>query len=379
MQTLHFDLKVSQSSKRNNKVCGDVVEFTKTKKANTYIIADGLGSGIQANIAAKMCTARIKTLLESGFTVREAFQSVVKTMEEAKEKDTPYAVFTIARILNDGVATILSYEMPPPILISNKLASILPQRKYYLNNSLIGEVNCYIKLNEALLIVSDGITQAGLGKGLTEGWEIKGVERFLNNNSFSFDEIPDRIKDQAVNYWQGRAEDDLTVSLISARKGKIINLLTGPPANKENDKYVIDRFLAKPGLKIICGASTAKIAAREMNKDLVMEENYSSNITPINYEIEGISLVTEGVITLNQVYNIWDEDDSQLDKDSPVTVLYSLLNVADRVNLFVGKSKNPASDDISFRQMGILRRDKIIPLLAEKLEKDGKLVVIEEI
>ncbi len=102
------------------------------------------------------------------------------------------------------------------------------------------------------------------------------------------------------------------------------------------------------------------------------------SITPPDYEIEGVDLVSEGAVTLNQVYNIWDEDTQKLDPDSPVTILYSLLTAANRVNFYLGRAKNPASEDIAFTQMGILRREKIMPLIIEKLKLEGKLVVVKE-
>jgi hypothetical protein len=87
--------------------------------------------------------------------------------------------------------------------------------------------------------------------------------------------------------------------------------------------------------------------------------------------------VTEGAITLNQVYNIFDEDPESFEEDTGVTELYEFLKSADRVNFLLGVARNPASENIAFRQRGILTRTRIVGLLAEKLRKSGKLVVIE--
>ncbi|MDR3626362.1 MAG: hypothetical protein P4L45_06000, partial [Ignavibacteriaceae bacterium] len=170
----------------------------------------------------------------------------------------------------------------------------------------------------------------------------------------------------------------LTVSLIHSRKGIIINIFTGPPSNSETDDDVVNQFLSNDGLKIVCGASTAKIVARYLGKELEIDQSFNSMISPPNYEINGIDLVTEGAVTLNQLYNIWGEDLERLEKDNPVSILYALLSVADRVNFFLGTSKNPAGDDISFKQNGILKRDKIVPLLIEKFRQSNKIVTVEE-
>ena len=108
-----------------------------------------------------------------------------------------------------------------------------------------------------------------------------------------------------------------------------------------------------------------------------VEKDPQSLVAPPRYEIPGIDLVTEGAVTLNQVFNVLDEDMAEFTEDSGVTELCALLHVADRVNITAGGAKNQASGDISFRQCGILTRAHILPLIAEKLRADGKLVVLE--
>lgn len=84
-------------------------------------------------------------------------------------------------------------------------------------------------------------------------------------------------------------------------------------------------------------------------------------------------------MTLNQVYNLLDEDVNKLKEDSGVTELCALLQIADRVNITMGTARNRANGDIAFRQRGILDRHRIVPLIAEKLRLAGKLVVVEEV
>lgn len=380
MGYLHVEVKSYQASKRKNLVCGDYFVEDRDEHSTTIILCDGLGSGIKANLAATMCATRLRELLKNDFSLRNAFASLVKTMEEARLHDMPYSVFSVVKILNDGVTSILSYEMPPPILITGRFATVLPQRVYTIDNSIIGESNCFIKAKEAIMIVTDGLTQAGTGKGLPKGWGIENLNKYVNSLltlGYDYNDLPEKVEQKAEEFWQYRLEDDCTVLLAKGRKGKVINLFTGPPKDKEKDKDWVEKFLRMDGLKIVCGATTGKIVARVTGKQFKMEENFTSNLAPLSYAIDGIDLVTEGAVTLNQVYNIWDADPQTMEKDSPVTDLFSLLSVADKVNLFLGLTENPANDDISFTQNGILKRNKIIPLLIDKLKEDGKLVTTE--
>ncbi len=380
MGYLHVEIVGFQTAKRKNLVCGDYYLAERDEISTTIILCDGLGSGIKANLAATMAANRLKELLNNGVSLRNAFVSLVKTMEDARKDDLPYAVFSVARILNDGVASILSYEMPAPLFLSGRFSTILQQRIFTVDNSIIGESNCYIKANEAIVLVTDGITQAGLGKGIEKGWGIENVNTFVNSlllHGYSYKELPEKLEIKANELWKFRPEDDCTVIVARGRKGKIVNIFTGPPKSKEIDDEVVNRFMNLDGLKIVCGATTGKIVARTLGKKLEVEENFTSNIAPLNYYIEDLDLVTEGAVTLNQVYNIWDADPDTFEKNSPVTDLYSLLSVADKVHFVVGVIENPANEDITFQQHGILKRKKIVPLLINRLKEDGKLVTIE--
>ncbi len=73
------------------------------------------------------------------------------------------------------------------------------------------------------------------------------------------------------------------------------------------------------------------------------------------------------------------EDVGDLKEYNGVTELCALLHIADRVNILHGAAKNATAGDIAFRQRGLLSRDRILPLLAEKLRALGKLVVLQRI
>jgi hypothetical protein len=140
---------------------------------------------------------------------------------------------------------------------------------------------------------------------------------------------------------------------------------------------MVRRFMKVEGLKIVCGGTTAEIVARVLGQRVSVEQNPQSLVAPPRYEIEGIDLVTEGAVTLNQVYNLLNEDIRDLTEDSGVTELCALLQIADRINIQMGTARSLADGDISFRQRGILTREAIVPLIADRLRAAGKLVVVE--
>ncbi|MCL2346740.1 MAG: serine/threonine-protein phosphatase [Planctomycetaceae bacterium] len=410
---IHVDVETVQSPKKTGMPCGDVISCRRTGTGTSVICADGLGSGIRAHIGAQMCVARLFESISQGFSLRKAFSNVAGTMQQSREPDKPFAAFSVVRIRPDGNATVLSYDAPPPILVGRHGASILANRPFSLSGGLAFESHCQLDTGEGILLMSDGITQAGIGYGPNSEWGTDGVIRSVNEclaRNLSIEMIPHQIHQESLQRWKGnfgneqptrrtarfsqygkalennntpmvssRSDygDDCSVTLAYCRNGQTLNILTGPPVDCETDHDVVKQFLEMPGIHVVCGGTTANIVAGYLNEPLQVEQEPTSTIAPPRYAISGIDLVTEGAITLNQVYNIMDEDIAKLSEDSGVTELRLLLGVADRINFIVGGAKNTANDDISFLQHGVLSRKILVPHLAERLERDKKLVTVK--
>jgi hypothetical protein len=380
MAYIHVEIEQAQSSKKPGAPCGDVVAFERTPSATTLVLCDGLGSGIKANVAATMCASRMLESLRGGGSLRQAFGNLVKNMIRVRGTELPYACFVVVRVLNDGQATVLSYEMPEPLFITASHASLLPQRTRTVENAMIGESHLQLAPGDGIMVFSDGVTQSGLGLSLRQGWRTEGVRLFLSEQLSQrrpLRELALAVHDRARELWEGVGGDDVTTALVLARWGKTLNILTGPPSSKSHDRQVASRFLMMEGWKVVAGSTTSEIIARYLDKELQVQQDAASKLAPPRYYIEGIDLVTEGAITLNQVYNILGEDAAELEEESGVTELYHLLHDADRINFVVGMARNPAHGDIVFRQRGLLTRANIVPLLVEKLQGMGKLVTVE--
>ncbi len=379
MKYLHLDVRASASPKHPGMLSGDVWTVCRDAKATTVILADGLGSGVKANIAATMTCSRLQELLKQGFTARQAFMRVAETMHRARGGDDPYAVFSLLRMLNDGETTILSYEMPAPLLISGRHANPLPQRIEALEQESIAESTCYLEPEESVVLVSDGISMAGLGAGMKLGWTMQGVKRYIDHElqHRRRGDLADAVHAEARRVWQNVRGDDCTVVQASCRAGKMLTVISGPPSDPSLDAEVLQKFRAAQGKRVIAGAATAKMVATSMGKRLSVEADQTSLIAPPRYSIDGIDLVTEGAVTLNQVYNIFEASEDRLEERSGVSDLRHLLREADRIDFLIGAAVNPAHGDIGFQQRGLLPRTSIVPLLAEKLRVLGKLVLIE--
>lgn len=382
MDYIHTDIEISNTPKFSNKPCGDVVETIRDKYSTKIILADGLGSGIKANISATMVCARIKEMLKAGLSLEKTAFAVAKTMEDAVKDDLPYSVFEILEIFNDGHARVLSYNMPNPLYINSLQSEILTPREILINSIKINEYFIRLDIREAIIIMSDGVTEAGLGNGLPKGWTSEGVKKYINSlirARYQQNEFVYEINAKAITLSSDKFNDDITVVSALTRRGSIANIFSGPPKDKEKDQVFVRKFLEQKGQKIICGGTSAEIVSKYTCKQIEKIKSSSSHITPPSYSMSGIDLVTEGAMTLNQLYNIIDHELNELDYSNPVSELLEYILISDKIIFYVGDSENEAKDDIRFIQLGIFPREKIIPMIAKKLESKGKLVLIERI
>ena len=211
---VHIELEAAQSSKRAGSPCGDAFDCDRTAAATSIVCADGIGTGIRASIAARMCTSRLLELLRLGFSLRKAFAAVVRTMQGNRDPQRPFAAFSLARVLNDGAASILTYDAPPPIFVGPHHAAPLPMRVMEVASTMVAEADCWLEPGDGLLLMSDGVTQAGLGCGLREGWQTEGVARFVSHcltRGNRPQEIPEMVRKEARRL-SPRGGDDCTAA-----------------------------------------------------------------------------------------------------------------------------------------------------------------------
>ena len=369
-------------NKNRNKISGDYCQSNRNQDFTDFILCDGMGSGIKANISAISCASRIMKQLSLGFSLHRSCEKAVALMHRARNEDIPFAAFSLVRIMNNGQYTALCYEAPGPILVSRGLAQELSGRHFTMGLEFVAEYTGILHIEESLVLVSDGVTQAGLGNLPGVGWTMNGFEKFINkelSQGKNLKQIAKSAPSKTFALSGGIHADDTTIAVLTARKAEILDILTGPPLNKIDDQKFVNSFLSSIGQKAVCGSSTADIVSRVMCKPLNNLKISTSFVQPPMYSIEGIDIVTEGAVTLNQVYNILDEDPACYDEESCVSQVCKMMQNADIIHFFVGEAVNKEHGNISFKQLGVLTRSKIVPLIAEKLKSMGKIITIERL
>ncbi|MDR1037536.1 MAG: serine/threonine-protein phosphatase [Deltaproteobacteria bacterium] len=366
-----------QRIKEGHLVCGDTFEIARATSGTVCVICDGVGSGVYANISAVTCASRLMELWRSGVSVRAASEMVASSMHRARTEDIPFSAFVAAAVLPDGQFLCYTYEAPDPVLIHGGSSAVLAPRFYTAGFEVIGESRGVMGEGDALVMFSDGVSQAGMGLGYDFGIGSETVSAFINQSLAArepLSAIPERVVEMCRSVSQDRHADDTTLAMLECRTARELTLLTGPPSKPGMDRGYVEDFMSMPGMKIACGSTTADILARELDCRVEMNVPGGSFGEPPEYFIEGVDLVTEGAVTLNQAYNILGVPEESLTGNSAVERLCLMLRKADVVHLMIGNAMNLAHEDLLFRQIGVRIRRTTIGLMAETLRGMGKLV-----
>lgn len=385
-----IDVGLDSINKYGEELCGDKVEIIKDEDGVIIVLADGLGSGVKANILATLTSKIAGTMLRQGASIDETVDTIVNTLPVCNIRKLAYSTFTILKIFNDGRIYAVEYDNPPLILIKDKRLSEVEKTHMVVNGRNIKESNFYLQEGDSLTIISDGIVHAGVGATLNLGWQWNNVAdyiRQLSKIAKCAKNISKGLIDACQNLYDYKPGDDATVVTVKLRRPETIDLFTGPPKNKEVDNGIVKELMSGRGKKIVCGGTAANIVSRELGQDLhVSMEFPDPEIPPIAY-IKGVDLVTEGVLTLNKtiekmrsfifsqsLYTVSKFDN--LDGASQLTKI--LIEDCTHLNLWVGTAVNPAHQNPDFPSH-LSIKGKIIEelvMLMKQLGKEVKLTYI---
>ncbi|MEG1554398.1 MAG: hypothetical protein RR363_05210 [Rikenellaceae bacterium] len=359
------------------------IYFQKRHEDNIItVLCDGGDSCIEAHIKASMAAS-----MAINSQSRDIID-IAKTIVDFVSGDTtiPFS-FTIIRIYKNLRVEIIEYKTPQTIILyKKKLVNITRTPTPILNNQ--GEevtINkCEFKADEKYLIVSfsNGVLESGRGSlRMPEGWSNKQIALFLQNcinTNISARFITDKLIKKALGNELFAPKKDISTSAIYIRHPRKVLVCTGPPYNQADDPKLAQIVNDYDGDVILSGGTTASIIARELNREINVVLQKRNTGVPSKSEIKGISLVTEGVLTLGKVKErLMETKDGVFKGTSPdIEIIHSLLE-HDIIEFVVGMKINTMHQNPNIPVELALRRNVVKDIAHELREKFMKEVTMK--
>ncbi len=368
-------------------LCGDHVDVIEQEDGSTVVVlADGLGSGVKASILSTLTSKIISTMIAAGLSLEDCVQTIAATLPVCSERHVAYSTFTIMRIVDSNEAELIQYDNPSVILLRDGEEYDYPKTELNIEGKKIFQSRIRLCENDVFVLMSDGCPHAGIGTEYNFGWQREDIAEFMKtfySVGYTAKTLSTILIDECNRLYGGKPGDDATACVVRIRRREPMNLLFGPPSNRDDCDKMMSLFFSKEGKHIICGGTTSTIAARYLGKPLKPKLEFIDKDVPPIAEIEGVDLVTEGVITINKVlsyakdYLNDNESYSQwgVKRDGASLICRLLFEEATDINFFVGRAINPAHQNPDL-PINFNIKMQLVTELSDCLKKMGKRIKV---
>ena len=387
MNNLCIDIGYQSLNHVGEQLCGDHIDIVEANENSTVIVlADGLGSGVKASILSTLTSKIISTMMAAGLSIEECVETIAATLPVCSVRGVAYSTFTIINIIDNEEADIIQYDNPQVILLRNGENYDYPKTEMVLGEKKIYRSRVQLQEDDIFVAMSDGCIHAGVGLTLNFGWERKEIISFLETFAhvgFTAKTLATMLAEECNKLYGFEPGDDTTVCAIRVRRREPMNMLFGPPSNPNDANRMMALFFAKQGKHIVCGGTTSSIAAKYLGKSLKPSLSFFDPEIPPTAEIDGVDLVTEGVITVNRVveyakdhlgenssYSKWS-----VARDGASLISRMLFEEATDINFFVGRAVNPAHQNPDL-PINFHIKMNLVEELSACLKKMGKRVKV---
>ena len=387
IESLYADIGYQSLTKHGQIVCGDHIEKIQRPDGSVVLVlADGLGSGVKACILSTLTSTIISRMVAADLAIPYCVRAIAEALPVCSVRKLAYSTFTIISISPTGKALIVQYDNPGIALIRNGEEVPISFTRRNIDEKMIESAAIQLQKGDVLLAFTDGAENAGVAPGMSYAykWGRDNIIRYMEPvcaGGYSAKTLNTMLLNECFERYEGLPGDDTTALTVYMRTREQVNLLVGPPANVEDNEKMMALFFSKGGKHIVCGGTTSRIASEYLHKPLVTSAEFGDDDIPPMGTIEGVDLVTEGILTINRVLDYAKDylrDNETYSRwcykrDGASLLARMLFEEATDINFFVGRAVNPAHQTaelaISFEiKMRLIRE------LADCLKEMGKTI-----
>lgn len=374
---MFIDIACSQKKKYNQNAYGDYFASNRFPNMNRVVavLSDGLGSGIKANILACMTSTMLLKFMENHSDIEKSCEIIMNSLPVCKVRGISYSTFSAIDCFENGKAKIVEEGNPDFIWIRNgevlKPEYQTIQSKDFKNRKM-KVYNIQLEKYDRIIFCSDGATQVAMGsKRYPLGLERSGLIKIILDKLDQNPEISSKdlseylVKQVELIAPNKELKDDTSVVSIYCRDPRESLIFTGPPYHQEKDSYYAKFFMDFKGKKAISGGTTANIISRELNIPVIAKLSMNAGKLPGLSEMQGVDLVTEGILTLTKTLEYLESGKSE---NNAAKTLMDFLLDSDVIYFLVGAQMNKAHYDPNL-PIEIEIRKNIIKQMASVLEE----------
>lgn len=387
MNNLCTDIGYYSLNHVNEQLCGDQISVVKPDEdTEIVVLADGLGSGVKACILSTLTSKIISTMMAQSMPVEECVSTIASTLPVCKVRGVAYSTFTILKICGNEEAEIIQYDNPHVILLRDGKNFVYPETATEMGGKTIYRSKIKLQENDVFILMSDGCVHAGVGMALNYGWQRDNIIEYMEKNysaDYTAKALTTVLLDECNKLYGYKPGDDTTVCSVKIRQRQPVNLMIGPPSDPKDVTKMMSLFFSKQGKHIVCGGTTSSLAGQYLGKPVLPSLDYLDPEIPPTATIEGVDLVTEGVITINRVVvyaqsYITDNEkfnDWSYGLDGASAIARILFEEATDINFFVGRATNPAHQNPEL-PIGFNIKMRLVEQLSDALKAMGKKIKV---
>jgi Stage II sporulation protein E (SpoIIE). len=379
----YIEVNSQQRNHDEERICGDVFlyKYIREEERVIAVLSDGMGHGVKANILATLTATMALNFTREHKEVDRIAEIIMNTLPVCSDRKISYSTFTIVDIESSGKTNILEYDNPSAIILrGNKELDIQWEKVVLEKGKNSGKIlrTCTFmpEKEDRIIFCSDGVSQSGMGsESFPFGWERDSITVYASQlvtseSSISAVMLAGKIVTMAHKNDAYKAKDDISCAVIYFREPRKLMICTGPPFENEKDKELAAKVSGYEGKVILCGGTTADIVARELNRTIVDELIFEDPELPPESFLEGIDLVTEGILTLQKVNEILKTYNNSIRLGKgPADKIVKMLMESDEIHFIIGTRINIAHQDPNLPVELEIRRTvvkRIARLLEEK-------------
>lgn len=384
MIELYTDSGSMSLTKHGEQLCGDHIEFRLDEHVSICVLADGLGSGVKANILATLTSQILATMSEGGMSIEDCVDTIVRTLPQCSVRHVNYSTFTIVKIRDQKYVELTRFDNPHTVVLRDG-----KNYEFKYHSRMIQDKKVYFSSFEAqegdvIIVMSDGAIFAGLGGEYPFGWGRDSIIEYVEDHyskDMTAKGIATMLARECNRLYEGKPGDDTSIAVMRLCRRESVNLMIGPPSAMNLDTDMVSQFFNSEGMHIVCGGSTNRLAARYLGKEVYASLDYGASDLPPIYSLEGVDLATEGVVTISKVLEYAQEylegeelnPEWKIFDDGATRIAHALFEYATDVHFFVGCAINPAHQNPNL-PIAFGAKFQLIDQLSKCLEKMGKKV-----